>query len=96
MSLCSERSDDPIVSVTRHDQRGDPAGPCRSASSPPCVIEFAHAHRMDDVAKDTASGEVMADADDLGDVRPADPGGGAVRMARFVAAMSFARRMAPR
>ncbi len=51
---------------------------------------------MDDVAKDTASGEVMADADDLGDVRPADPGGGAVRMARFVAAMSFARRMAPR
>ena len=40
--------------------------------------------------------EVMADADDLGDVRPADPGGGAVRMARFVAAMSFWRRMAPR
>jgi hypothetical protein len=38
----------------------------------------------------------MADADDLGDVRPADPGCGAVRMACFVAAMSFARRMAPR
>ena len=96
MSLCSGGSDDPIVSVTRRDQRAIRPGRVAQLPLPPASSSSRMSIAWTTLLRTPRRAEVMADADDLGDVRPADPGGGAVRMARFVAAMSFARRMAPR